>query len=70
MTDPAAPARRRRPMPLPSQWPVVLIGLALLLAGVLWLGAGGWRFGAGRPFLAASFRRRIHWPLMTFSADA
>lgn len=43
MAEAAAP---RRPMPMPSQWPLVLPGLGLLLFGVLWLGTGGWKFGA------------------------
>ena len=45
MTDMASP---RRPMPLPSQWPVVIPALLLLGGGALWLAIDGgqWKYGA------------------------
>jgi len=42
MTDAVA----RKPVPLPSQWPVVLPAFGLLVAGLLWLGDRGWISGA------------------------
>ena len=42
MTDAAA----RKPMPLPSQWPVVICGVLAVSWGVGYLAGFGWRFGA------------------------
>ena len=42
MTDTAA----RKPMPLPSQWPVVIGGVLAVSWGVGYLAGFGWRFGA------------------------
>lgn len=45
MTDAVQPARRR-PMPLPSQWPVAIGGVLALSWTVGYLAGFGWRFGA------------------------
>ena len=44
MTDVA----RRRAIPLPTQWPVAILALLLLVGGALWLADNGghWKFGA------------------------